>query len=72
MPRRRCVGRARLRHDRLSHAVGDHLVEVITAEEGVSACCEHLEGALSELEDGDVKGPAAEIEDSDPVGARAS
>ena len=45
--------------------VDDAVVEVVTAEVGVAVRAEHLEGAVADLEDGDVEGAATEVVDGD-------
>ena len=45
--------------------LADALVEVLAAEIGVAVGAAHLEDAVGDLEDRDVEGAAAEVEDRD-------
>ena len=51
--------------ERLDEPVDDPLVPVVAAEVGVAGGRLHLEDALADLEDRDVEGAAAEVEDED-------
>ena len=58
------VGLLELRHGVLH----DPLVEVVAAEVGVAAGGQHREGAVLDLDDGDIEGAAAEVVDQDLLG----
>ena len=49
----------------LDEPVDDDLVEIVPAEVGVAVGGLDLDDVVADLEDGDVEGPAAEIEDGD-------
>ena len=46
----------------------DALVEVVTAQTGIAAGSQHREGAVLDLDDGDIEGAAAEVVDQDLLG----
>ena len=54
-----------LLHELVREQVDQPVVEVVAAQEGVSAGGEHLEDVVSDLEDRDVESAAAEVVDSD-------
>src|SRR5690606_39080310 len=63
---------ARFDEDTLADMVEENLVEVVAAEMVVAVGCEDLENVAGDLQDRDVEGSAAEIEDSIRAGALAA
>jgi hypothetical protein len=53
----------------LAEVIDDALVEVLSAQVGVAVGALHLDDVVAELEDRDVEGAAAEVEDGDALGA---
>ena len=49
----------------LSHIVNDPLVEIITAQTGVAVGAQHFENAVTDVQDTDVEGTAAQVVNQD-------
>ena len=55
------------RLERIGQVIHDHLVKVVTAQMGVSACRQHLKHPIPHFQHRDVKGAAAQIKHQDAL-----